>query len=145
MHSRMPLVPTPAGLKRLQAWDQCHSSRAFTFVPVHSANVNCVKTLKDLFYGHGMMSKKAYNAVYKACDFTCGPEVKACNGPFSSTCQQAMSARCSSLSSSPPPTTTSGWQWHHTRYGVIFRRNFALSWNAVEVHAFASGEALSCV
>jgi hypothetical protein len=30
LHSRMPLVPTPARLKLLQTCDQCYSSRAFT-------------------------------------------------------------------------------------------------------------------
>jgi hypothetical protein len=30
LHSRMPLVPTPARLKLLQACDQWHSSRKFT-------------------------------------------------------------------------------------------------------------------
>eukprot|EP00729_Bicosta_minor_P008152 gene8152-24807_t len=44
----------------------------------------------DMFFGHGMMSKKNYNAVYAACNFTCGPEVKSCSGPFSAACQQAM-------------------------------------------------------
>jgi hypothetical protein len=30
LHSRMPLVPTPARLKLLHACDQCHSTRVFT-------------------------------------------------------------------------------------------------------------------
>ena len=30
----------------------------------------------DLFFGHGMMSKKAHGAIYKACNFSCGPELK---------------------------------------------------------------------
>jgi hypothetical protein len=30
LHSRMPLVPTPARLKRVHACGQCHSSRVFT-------------------------------------------------------------------------------------------------------------------
>jgi hypothetical protein len=40
--SRMPLVPTPARVKLLQACDQSHSSRLSTFLPVHT--VNCVQT-----------------------------------------------------------------------------------------------------
>jgi hypothetical protein len=32
LHSRMPLVPTPARLKLLHACDQWHSSRKFTFL-----------------------------------------------------------------------------------------------------------------
>jgi hypothetical protein len=44
LHSRMPLVPTPARLKLEQARDQWHFSRMFTFLPVHI--VNRVQTLK---------------------------------------------------------------------------------------------------
>jgi hypothetical protein len=44
LHSRMPLVPTPARLKRCHACDQWHSSRVSTILPVHT--VNCVQTLK---------------------------------------------------------------------------------------------------
>jgi hypothetical protein len=43
LHSRMPLVPTPARLKRCDKW---HSSRVSTFLPVRT--VICVQTLKAL-------------------------------------------------------------------------------------------------
>jgi Zn-dependent M16 (insulinase) family peptidase len=44
LHSRMPLVPTPARSKVLHACDQWDSSGDSTFLPVHA--VNCVQTLK---------------------------------------------------------------------------------------------------
>lgn len=42
----------------------------------------------DLFHGHGMLSKKSYKAIYAACNFTCGPEAKACHGPWTQACQK---------------------------------------------------------
>jgi hypothetical protein len=45
LHSRMPLVPTPARLKLLYACVQWHSSRVSTFLPVHTLN-NGVQILK---------------------------------------------------------------------------------------------------
>jgi hypothetical protein len=42
LRSRMPLVPTPARLKLLQACDQWHSSRVVTLLLVDT--VNCVQT-----------------------------------------------------------------------------------------------------
>ena len=47
----------------------------------------------DLFYGHGMLASKDYHAIYKACNFSCGPELKACHSETRSrACQQAMQA-----------------------------------------------------
>lgn len=47
----------------------------------------------DLFYGHGMLASKDYHAIYKNCNFTCGPELKACHAETRShACQQAMQA-----------------------------------------------------
>jgi hypothetical protein len=44
LYTRMPLVPTPAHWKHLDARDQWHFSRVSTFLPVHT--VNRVQTLK---------------------------------------------------------------------------------------------------
>ena len=35
-----------------------------------------------------MLSKKSYKAIYAACNFTCGPEAKACHGPWTQACQK---------------------------------------------------------
>jgi hypothetical protein len=47
----------------------------------------------DLFYGHGMLASKDYHAINAACNFTCGPELKACHsGTRSPACQKALGA-----------------------------------------------------
>lgn len=51
----------------------------------------------DLFYGHGMIAAKAYHKVYKACNFSCGPAIKSCSGPFSDSCNAAINEASDSI------------------------------------------------
>jgi len=51
----------------------------------------------DLFYGHGMIASKHYHAINKACNFTCGPEIKACSGPLSAECNSLISTVSNAL------------------------------------------------
>jgi hypothetical protein len=74
----MPLDRTPVALKLLYACDQCHSSRVFIFLPVHT--VNCVETLKVTTVTRYTRLKKGEGATIRFNPKTWEIEVKNVKG-----------------------------------------------------------------
>ena len=46
----------------------------------------------DLFFGHGMLSRKSRDAIYKACPFSCKAELEACHNSSGAACNKALGA-----------------------------------------------------
>lgn len=44
----------------------------------------------DLFYGHGMISRRLYKEITAACQFTCEPSLQACPTPNNPGCSQLL-------------------------------------------------------
>jgi len=118
----------------------------------------------DLFYGHGMVPKKMYNEVYKQCNFTCGPEIKACDGPYSSQCSKLISQMSDKLGeyniyniydtcgsgnmSAPaalnlfgaaPSAAAAAEQYTDSSYGTMAQHTVRLARHELELRAGVSG------
>jgi hypothetical protein len=102
LHSKMPLISTPARLKLLHACVQWHFSRASTFLPVDT--VICVQTLKELTVGGVVVDSVTETFGVRRTFWDAEKGFILNDKPF----KILGNARCSSLSSSQPSLATNG-------------------------------------